>query len=601
MTPTPTLPKNLTSLLIATIRPELKWFLCLMILPAAWALEQIAFPYCTKLLIDTIAEYTGDRAAIYSQISSILLFGLGAWIFLTFNWRFLDVVEVFFVPKFQASLRLKVFEYIERHSYQYFSDEFSGSLANKISDLSNCSWEMLAFIVRDLMPVTISILCSVVVLGTVNSVFAIIFILFFIVHMLICIVLSKKTEKLSDAHSEDKSLLQGKVVDSLTNTINVRLFSRNAYELNYLNRYQQQEVNSHKKLMWNLFHVRVVLEIPSFLMIIGSVYFLIRGWQLGVITPGDFAFVITLAFNIMMSVWRLGITMPSFFKQIGTCQQALSLIRKPHEIVDIPQAKELVVVQGEIKFDNVHFHYNSKVDLFKNKNIVIKPGEKLGLVGFSGSGKSTFVNLILRYYDIESGGILIDNQNIADVTQDSLRRNISMIPQDVSLFHRTLRENILYGKEDATESEMIEASKQAHCHEFVQQLQNGYDTLVGERGIKLSGGQRQRIAVARAILKNAPILILDEATSALDSVTEKHIQQSLHELMQHRTTIVIAHRLSTLLGLDRILVFHKGAIIEQGNHEELVRAKGHYARLWAMQVGGFLPEQANTHPVVETV
>lgn len=262
-----------------------------------------------------------------------------------------------------------------------------------------------------------------------------------------------------------------------------------------------------------------------------------------------------------------------------------------HDIVDAPNAQPLRVTHNKIEFENVSFSYNINNPLFKNINLVIESGKKVRFVGFSGSGKTTCVNLILRFFDVTSGRILIDNQNIAHVTQNSLHQSIAMIPQDTSLFHRSLIENIRYGRLDATDAEVIDAAKRAHCHEFINQLPDGYYSLVGERGIKLSGGQRQRIAIARAILKQAPILLLDEATSALDSVTEKCIQEGLHTLMQGSTTIVIAHRLSTLAEMDRILIFDKGEIIEDGNHTELLKANGHYAKMWKMQAGGFLPDQ----------
>lgn len=588
------LPKTLPAFIWHAIRPQKIWFLLNAILPCAWAIDQIIFPYCTKLLIDTITHYSGDRGNIFHDVAPILLLGLGAWILLLLIWRFLDIVDVYFIPKFQATLRFQMLEYIQQHSHKYFSDEFSGRMANKISDMANDSWEILNFIFRNFMPVSVSILASVFILGTVSKMFSVIFILFYFAHLTICLILSKKCEHLSDIHSEAKSTLQGNIVDSLSNVINVRLFSRQKYELDYMSRFQNIEIKAHKKLLWSLFQVRLILEVPSFLMIAGIVYFLILGWQNGTVTPGDFAFVITLSFSVMMSLWRLGWELPSFFKHIGTCQQALSLIRTPHEITDSPHAPELRVSKGEIVFDKVHFHYIPGYDLFKNKNITIHSGEKVGLVGFSGSGKSTFVNLILRYFDLEQGQILIDGQNIAKVTQNSLRGKIAMIPQDVTLFHRSLKENIRYGNLEATDEAIIEASKQAFCDDFIQHLELGYDTLVGERGIKLSGGQRQRIAIARAILKNAPILILDEATSALDSMTEKQIQDSLKHLMKGRTTIVIAHRLSTLLGMDKILVFDRGEIIEQGDHLSLLRQQGHYAKLWQMQAGGFLPDQPLT-------
>jgi ATP-binding cassette subfamily B protein len=251
----------------------------------------------------------------------------------------------------------------------------------------------------------------------------------------------------------------------------------------------------------------------------------------------------------------------------------------------------LKVSQGEIRFENVHFQYHAGQNLFAGKNITIRAGEKVGLVGFSGSGKSTFVNLILRLYDIEQGHILIDGQDVARVTQDSLRAQISLIPQEPLLFHRTLRENLAYGMDNASEADIFAASQQAHSHDFIMASEHGYDSIVGERGVKLSGGQRQRIAIGRAILKNAPILIFDEATSSLDSVTEAAIQDSLEQMMQGRTTIVIAHRLSTLTRMDRVLVFKDGAIVEDGTHAHLLARNGHYATLWKMQVGGFIPDE----------
>jgi ATP-binding cassette subfamily B protein len=270
---------------------------------------------------------------------------------------------------------------------------------------------------------------------------------------------------------------------------------------------------------------------------------------------------------------------------------SLSLLRVPHGITDRAGAAPLRVSEGAIAFENVFFAYNPGQNLFRDKNILIPAGQKVGLVGFSGSGKSTFVNLILRLYDLESGAIRIDGQDIASVTQDSLREQIALIPQDPVLFHRSLRDNIAYARPDASDEDIIAASLQAHCHEFISAAKEGYNAIVGERGVKLSGGQRQRIAIARAILKNARILIFDEATSSLDSFTESAIQHSMQDMMRGRTTIVIAHRLSTLTSMDRLLVFKDGSIVEDGTHAGLLAANGHYARLWNMQVGGFLPDQ----------
>lgn len=287
----------------------------------------------------------------------------------------------------------------------------------------------------------------------------------------------------------------------------------------------------------------------------------------------------------MILAWFL-----SDIQSFGIAKQAYSVMLDPQDMRDKLDAKELKIRSGEIIFDNVAFQYGEK-KLFENKHVHIRGGEKVGLVGFTGAGKSSFINLILRFFPLHSGKILIDGQEVADVTLESLRRQIALIPQDPVLFHRTLRENIAYGKPDATEGELFHAAKLAHCDEFIRNIPQGYEAKVGERGTKLSGGERQRIAIARAILVDAPILILDEATSSLDSVTEKYIQDSLEKLMQNRTTIVIAHRLSTLSRMDRILVFDKGKIVEEGTHASLLQRDGLYAKMWNMQVGGFLPER----------
>jgi ATP-binding cassette subfamily B protein len=279
-----------------------------------------------------------------------------------------------------------------------------------------------------------------------------------------------------------------------------------------------------------------------------------------------------------------------FFEYLGNISDGVRIFVTPHEIVDQPDAPPLQVDQGRISFRAVSFTYPEGLPVFRHLDVEIQPRQHVGLVGFSGSGKSTFVNLILRLFEPGDGQIEIDGQDILGVTQDSLRENISMIPQDPQLFHRTLMENIRYGRLDATDDEVIAAAKAAHADEFIRQTEKGYDSLVGERGVKLSGGQRQRIAIARAILKDAPILILDEATSSLDSITEKHIQAGLEYLMQGKTVVVVAHRLSTIAHLDRILVFDQGQIVEDGSHAELLKRDGHYARLWNMQAGGFLPE-----------
>jgi ATP-binding cassette subfamily B protein len=574
---------TLFKFLLSAIKPQLLWFLCIVILPFAWALDQIVFPYCIKIIVNTVADYNDERENIYSYISPIIVVGLSTWIFLILVWRFLDIVDINFIPRFQANIRLKMFEYIERHSHRFFIDEFSGNLANKISNMAESCWQIIFFFFRCLLPVTISILITIIIVGTVSLQFSIITLIFYLLHMFICIIVANKCDVLSSSHSEAKNILQGSLVDSLSNIVNITIFSGYQYEINRLNIIQKQEIISHKKLLKSLFYIRFILDIPSLIMMMFIIYFLIEKWQQGIITPGDFAFIITLSFNNMLSVWRIGFIIPNFFRDVGVCKQSLKLLNIPHEVKDIPNASSIKVTKGEIIFNRVDFYYAEDKKLFLDKNVYIDGGEKIGLVGHSGSGKSTFVNLILRHYDVIKGEILIDNQDISKVAQSSLRNVISIVPQDTMLFHRTIMDNIRYGRLDASDQEVIEASKQAHCHEFISELEFGYDTIVGERGIRLSGGERQRIAIARAILKNAPILILDEATSALDSITEKYIQASLKVLMKDKTTIIIAHRLSTLLRLDRIFVFHDGKIIEKGSHNNLLSRNGHYAKLWSIQ------------------
>jgi len=330
------------------------------------------------------------------------------------------------------------------------------------------------------------------------------------------------------------------------------------------------------------------------IMIGFMVYFLIHLYGKNLVSVGDFVLILGLGMEVAHTTWYTMSQVDEFNQAVGKCKQCLTKLIVPQEISDKKDAAKLVVTKGQITFSDVKFHYKGTEPLFQKKSVTIEAGQKVGLVGSSGGGKSTFVNLILRLYDVTDGHIFIDSQDIRDVTQDSLRKQIAMIPQDPSLFHRTLMDNIRYGRIEASDEEVIAAAKKAHAHAFISKLPQGYHTSVGERGIKLSGGQRQRIAIARAILKNAPILILDEATSQLDSVTESDIQDSLWHLMQDKTTIVIAHRLSTLLHMDRIIVFDQGNIAEDGSHAELLAKNGLYKTLWDAQIGGFLLDNTDS-------
>ncbi len=324
------------------------------------------------------------------------------------------------------------------------------------------------------------------------------------------------------------------------------------------------------------------------LLKIAVLYYSLELWGRGAISVAEFVVACTTALLIINEARNLSRRFLEFFEYVGNVANGVHVIIKPHEIVDQPQAVPATIERGRIEFRKVTFGYTPDRPIFRDLSVTIPAGQRVGLVGFSGSGKSTFVSLILRLYDVQSGAILIDGMDIRDMTQESLHRQLSLIPQDPNLFHRTLMENIRYGRLDATEEEVMEAARKAHAHEFVMQIKDKYDSLVGERGVKLSGGQRQRIAIARVVVKNAPILILDEATSSLDSITEQAIQETLGDVMKGKTVIVVAHRLSTIAHLDRILVFDQGAIVEDGSHAELLARQGAYQRLWSRQAGGFV-------------
>ncbi len=406
-----------------------------------------------------------------------------------------------------------------------------------------------------------------------------------------------RIEKLSAAMSDARSMLTGRIVDSYTNIATVKLFAHTEREDSYarnamgewLSRYQQQ-------LRLNT-QMEVFLWTVNGVVLVGTTWLAIWLWSQGEVSIGSIAVVTSLIIRLMnMSGWFMW-TLAGIFDNVGVVQESMRAISHPLQLTDVAGAKPMTANKGEIRYENVGFHYGRVAGIIDNLSLTIKPGEKVGLVGRSGAGKSTLVNLLLRFYDLESGRILIDGQDIRQVRQDSLRAQIGMVTQDTSLLHRSIADNILYGRPDAGEAAMIAAAKKAQAHEFILGLEDlrgrkGYDAHVGERGVKLSGGQRQRVAIARVLLKNAPILLLDEATSALDSEVEAAIQEQFDNLMQGKTVIAIAHRLSTIAAMDRLVIMDQGRIIETGSHKELLARGGVYAELWARQSGGFLAKEA---------
>ncbi|MBY0406562.1 MAG: ABC transporter ATP-binding protein/permease [Rickettsiales bacterium] len=588
----PALPRRLAPFIWYFLSARKTSFFLLAALSLMWPVEQVLFPYVVKLMIDSFSSFQGERADIWQVLSGPLWFGGLLWLASVVTWRVVDAVDYYFTPLLQADIREKLTGYVFGHSHRYFSSHLTGSISNKIGDMVHGVHFMVTQGVRFYIPSVVCALFTAAIMASISPLFAAVLLGWTVAHLAICAYYSKLCDTVAFTHSELRSELMGRIVDSISNFITVRLFARQAEELAYIHRFQQQEIAAHRRMIFTIAKVKMLLEVPCFLMIVLLIRVLVARWQEGLVSSGDVAFILSTTINLMYLLWRVGMEFPTFYREIGVCQQALALVQEPHELLDREGAEPIRVTRGEIVFDGVTFQYHAGQNLFAGKNITIRAGEKVGLVGFSGSGKSTFVNLILRLYDLESGAIRIDGQDISLATQASLRAQIALIPQEPVLFHRSLRENIAYGRPEATEAEIVAAAKLAHCHDFIMQAEHGYDSLVGERGVKLSGGQRQRIAIARAILKNANILMLDEATSSLDSVTEAAIQESMRQLMAARTTVVIAHRLSTLLAMDRVLVFRGGVIIEDGAHAQLLAQGGHYAQLWRMQAGGFLPDAA---------
>ena len=567
-----------------------KTLAALFVFEAAQAACTILLPYAVKEIIDavTLANQTGMDIfpASKDALTLFALLNLGIVLFS----RASGAMLVLTGPYLRAEIRKSLFSYLQHHSHRYFISHFAGSLANRIAEVSMSSMHALWTITFDFYPLIVKSLVALVLLFNASGELALVLSLWLGIYVYVSYLLARRCRVYAQDFAEARSLVTGKVVDSVTNVMNAKMFARRQYEEDYLTDYLNHEVDHALRTYWYMEKLRWFQFTAAMVLMIAMVGYALKIWSEGSMTVGEFSMVAGLAIMLIEAARGLSRSFLEFFEYLGNISDGVSVFVQSHEIIDQPDASVLQVTRGEIVFDDVSFIYQEGLQVFAHLSVTIEPKQQVGLVGFSGSGKSTFVNLMLRLFEAQGGAIKIDGHNILEVTQDSLRENISMIPQDPQLFHRSLMENIRYGRLDASDDEVIEAAKKAHAHEFILQTELQYESLVGERGVKLSGGQRQRIAIARAILKDSPILILDEATSALDSVTEKKIQLALANLMQGRTVVVVAHRLSTIAHMDRILVFDQGMIIEDGSHQQLLLRDGHYAHLWNMQAGGFLPE-----------
>lgn len=567
-----------------------RWaFFVIFLTSFAWSLDNLLWPMILGCVIDTFTEFNSMRAAAWSAFKLPILSGLSLWLITEIGYRTQGFLLARTLPRLEADIRMAMFDHVQHHSPKYFNEQLAGALANKITDMTTQVSILLQESLTLMIPSLAACLFGILFFGWINPFFALILGILIVSHFTICLFFTRKCDRQEHLHSEVRSTLLGKIVDSLTNNFVVNLFYRFAYERAHIKRLQHIERDKNYQAKRSVEFMRLILgifTISTGITINGLIFYF---WTKGSISGGEATQIFNTTWNLTMLLWLMGTALPTLFQSIGIAKQALSIMHHPQDILDPPHAEPFQISSGEIIFDQVSFQYGDK-QLFQNKNVHIKRGEKVGLVGYSGAGKSTFVNLLLRIYPVKSGKILIDGKEITSISLESLRKQVALIPQEPLLFHRTLKDNIHYGNLEASEQDIIRAAQLAHCEEFIRKMPNGYNTLVGERGAKLSGGEKQRIAIARAILANAPILILDEATSALDSVTENYIQESLAQLMQNKTTIVIAHRLSTLSKMDRILVFDQGKIVEEGTHAQLLSTQGHYARMWQMQAGGFLPK-----------
>ena len=551
-------------------------------------LGSVIEPLFYKQFFDTLFSANphdpGVITALTSIIFSIFILQLITWFFR----RISSFIDNHFQPRVMSDISNTCFLYLQKHSYRFFTNQFVGSLVRKVNRLVDAFEGVEERIVTEILPITVRIGAIIVVLFTRNETLAFLLLGWMAIYLVVNYFFTLYKLKYDVQAAAVNSEVTGQLADTITNNVNIKVFTGFNREFR-----QFRDLTDKQFRIWRFsLNLNEVMSMMQALMMISIqfviFYFAVRFWQKGLLTIGDFALIQIYLLQIFDKLWNFGRIVRRMYKYIADAEEMVNILHTPHEVHDKPMAGTLAIHNGGIEFRDVDFTYTQTRTILKNFNLRIAPGQRVGLVGPSGAGKSTVATLALRFFDVSAGGIYVDGQNTADVTQESLRRAISYVPQDPILFHRTLMENIRYGKFDASDEEVMEAARLAHCDEFIAHLSQKYHTYVGERGIKLSGGERQRVAIARAILKNAPILVLDEATSSLDSHAESIIQDALENLMRGKTTLVIAHRLSTIMKMDRIIVMNEGRIVEEGQHEELIqKPEGLYKKLWDIQVGKF--------------
>ncbi|MBH0012771.1 ABC transporter ATP-binding protein [Pseudoalteromonas sp. NZS100_1] len=561
-------------------------------------LEVSLFSYMGQL-VDWLTAYTPETLFVEQKSELIKMAVMLLLVLPVVVFFHSAILHQALLGNYPMSIRWLAHRYLLRQSVSFYQNEFAGRIATKVLQTSLAVRETVTKLLDVLMYIVVYFGSMVFLVAEADWRLMIPLLVWLVLYICVQLYFVPRLKKIASSQADARSEMTGRIVDSYTNISTIKLFSYTQREEQYAKQSMDVFLQPVYKQMRLVTSLNFVIQSLNYLLVFSVTAVSLYLWSLSAISAGAIAVAVSLALRLNgMAQWIMW-EISSLFENIGTVADGMKTLSNPIEVADKPNADTLNVSQGAIEFNNVHFNYGKAANetnrspVMNGLNLNIKPGEKIGLVGRSGAGKSTLVNLLLRFYDTDSGTIKIDGQNITDVSQESLRRYIAMVTQDTSLLHRSVKDNILYGRPDATQDEMINATKQAKALEFINDLvdskgNKGFDAQVGERGVTLSGGQRQRIAIARVLLKNAPILILDEATSALDSEVEAAIQASLDDLMTGKTVIAIAHRLSTIAQMDRLIVLDDGGVVEQGTHEELIAKGGIYAALWTHQTGGFI-------------